>query len=249
MNIHSQYTDKCSYQSFKAIPATYKKIPEFVGNIGKYVGEYVSMPEQKLFLATSALLFQPLIDLKLAEEDKKVDSAIKSASKAIAGGLTGVFFRAGFVALANYCIGPKSIQRYQKHPYIQDIVDVIQQHLYPIANQKLRQEDAAKAAFRLKQYNKTIGTLAAIIFMITYSNSKIDVPLTGLIQDFLTKVIKEKKSASLALSEVVADVKTKIQNKRKNRKQAFVNIFEKGRKIDAILKEPSTPKKANKGAK
>ena len=101
----------------------------------------------------------------------------------------------------------------------------------------------------MKQYNKTIGTLAAIIFMITYSNSKIDVPLTGLIQDFLTKVIKEKKSASLALSEVVADVKTKIQNKRKNRKQAFVNIFEKGRKIDAILKEPSTPKKANKGAK
>ena len=213
MNIHSKYTDKCSYQSFKAVPPVYKKIPECIGNVGKYVGEYINAPEQRLLLASSALLFQPLIDLKFAEEDKKVDSAIKSSSKAIAGGITGVAIRSAFIKMAEYCIGPKSIDKNGKHPLITKAIDFINQNLYPLENQRLRlrKENVSLANYKLKQYNKTIGTLAAIIFMLTFSNSKVDVPLTSDIQDLLTKVIKEKKPWSKSFAEVATERKEKTK--------------------------------------
>lgn len=248
MNIHSKYTDKCSYPSFKALPPVYKKIPECIGNVGKYVGEYISTPEQKLLLASTALLFQPLVDLKFAEEDKKVDSAIKSASKAIAGGITGVPIRALFIWAAEFCIRPKDQIRCVKHPFVQNIVNVVQQNLYPLKNQKLRPENPSLADFKLGQYNKTIGTLAAIIFMLTFSNSKLDVPLTSYIQDLLTKVIKEKKSWGQSFTEVTNDRKQKVQNWCNNKKKSFGNLVDKSKKILDIIKQDPAQKKAS-GAK
>lgn len=245
MNIHSKYTDKCSYQSFKAIPPVYKKIPEIVGNVGKYVGEYISMPEQKLLLASTALLFQPLIDLKFAEEDKRVDSAIKSSSKAIAGGITGVPIRAFFIWLANYCIRPKDQLKCVEHPIIQKGVNVIQQNLFPLKNQKLRQENVPLANFKLGQYNKTIGTLAAIIFMFAFSNSKLDVPLTAFIQDFLTKVVKEKKPWSQSFAEVCADRKQRVKAWCANKKNNIDNVISKSKKIVDIIKQKPVDKKAS----
>lgn len=81
--------------SFKGVSA--RKIFEFVGN-------NFSTPEQKLIVATTATVLRPLMDLKYAEEDKKVDSAIKSTSKAIAGGLTGVAIRKFFITFTNKVI-------------------------------------------------------------------------------------------------------------------------------------------------
>ena len=93
-----------SYQSFKGVPPNPKYIPEIIGNIGKVAGEYINTPEQKLFLATAALMFQPLIDLKYAKEDQKEDVAIKSASKAMAGGFTGVLIRAVFLKITDHFV-------------------------------------------------------------------------------------------------------------------------------------------------
>ena len=245
MNIHSTNTDKCSYQSFKALPPVYKKIPEFIGTMGKYVGEYINTPEQKLFLATSALLFQPLIDLKFAEEDKKVDSAIKSSSKAIAGAMTGVGIRAGFIKCAEYCIGPKSIKRSKEHPLFTKAVDFINQNLFPLENQRLRlrEENISLANYKLAQYNKTIGTIAAIIFMLAFSNSKIDVPLTSMLQDILTKVVKEKKSWGKSIGEVLSDRKERVKAWFVAKKNKF-NIFDdKSKKIVDIIKQKPTDKK------
>lgn len=81
--------------SFKGTSA--RKVLEFVGN-------NFNTPEQKLIVATTATVLRPLMDLKYAEEDKKVDSAIKSTSKAIAGGLTGVAIRKFFITFANKAI-------------------------------------------------------------------------------------------------------------------------------------------------
>ena len=72
MKISSSFTTidrKQNYQSFKGVPPNPKYLPEFVGTLGKLAGDYISMPEQKLFMATTALMLQPLIDLKFAEED------------------------------------------------------------------------------------------------------------------------------------------------------------------------------------
>lgn len=81
--------------SFKCVST--RKIFEFVGN-------NFSTPEQKLIVATTATVLRPLMDLKYAEEDKKVDAAIKSTSKAIAGGLTGVAIRKFFITFTNKTI-------------------------------------------------------------------------------------------------------------------------------------------------
>ena len=84
-------------------------IPESIGALGKVVGEHVAAPEQKLILALFALSLQPLIDLKFAEEDKKVDASIKTASKIIAGAVTGVSIRSFFIKITNHFVG------FQKH--------------------------------------------------------------------------------------------------------------------------------------
>lgn len=234
MNIHSQNTGKCSYQSFKAVPANYKLLPEAVGKIAQHFAEYINTPEQKLLLASSTLLFQPLIDLKFAEEDKKVDSAIKSASKAIAGGITGVPIRALFIAFARYIVQPKDLH---KKRFGGALYEHLQNSFWPEANRKLWDTDPFRANLRLKPYVNTIGTMMAIIFMWAFSNSKLDVPLTGCIQDILTKVIKQKKPWSEAISEVVTDRKKKFEAWKLKKKETITNIVDKSKNISSLFKK------------
>lgn len=207
MKISSSFNNKQRNnipQSFKGVPPTYKKIPETLGNIGKLAGEYVRAPEQKLFMATTALMLVPLIDLKFAEEDKKVDTAIKSASKTIAGGITGVSIRAACVSLAKSLIG------FEPHK-----TSKINMHLLPKAAIDLYNIDPAKAKVRLNSYIETLGTLAAIAIMIGCTNSKIDVPLTSDLQDLLTGVVKKDKSWLESFTEV--------KNKRVEKIKAWAN--------------------------
>lgn len=219
INLASQYTDKSKQnQSFKAIPQKRIILPEPVGEIAKRAGYYINTPEQKLFLAASTLMLTPLLDLKFADDDKKVDTAIKSASKAVAGGVTGVAIRAGFQAFTK-----KFIQF--------DAGNVVSRCFFPGAAKKLFDEYPELATARLDQYRKTMGTLFAVIFMILFSNSKVDVPFTGDMQDLLSGVIKEKKSWISSFTDVAVNRKEKIHNwleKKKNRvlklKNKVVNI-------------------------
>ena len=72
--------------------------PKVIGEVGKFVGEHVGIPEKKLIQNATALYLQPHFDLKYGEEDEKTDIAIKSASKAIACGITGVTIRAACIS-------------------------------------------------------------------------------------------------------------------------------------------------------
>lgn len=226
-------------QSFKGIPKNPHFLPNIVGKMGKLAGEYVSMPEQKLFLATTALMFVPLIDLKFADEDKKTDAAIKSASKAMMGGLTGVTIRAAFLKFTDKFIG------LGKH-------NVINSYLLPPKARELNaklsasRNEAAKImlAKKVKQYSQTMGTLFAILFMTFFSNSKVDVPLTSDMQDLISGVVKDNKTWLKSLSDVSKARKTKIRNWFEKKKKFFSVIKEKFVKVINVLKEsPGSAKK------
>ena len=208
--------------------------PEVIGNIGKVTGEYISMPEQKLFMATASLMLVPLIDLKFADEDKKIDAAIKSASKSIAGGLTGVSIRAAFIALTSNLIGFDKTNKFNHH-FIPDR-----------AITKLATEREI-AHLELKQYNKTLGTLFAILFMSFFSNSKIDVPLTSDLQDLISGVVKEDKTWLKSFSDVMNSRKQKITAWFNKWKQRTVNFGKKTLEICKIIKSDNVePKETSK---
>lgn len=211
-------------QSFKGVPPNPKYIPEFIGKIGKVAGKYINTPEQKLFLATTALMFQPVIDLKFAQEDKQTDAAIKSASKSIAGGLTGVLIRAGFIHLTTSKIGFKKVNK-------------LNNFFFPEAASKLYQTEPELTKLQLTQYSQTLGTLFAILFMTFFSNSNIDVPLTSDLQDLLSGVIKENKTCRKSLADVATNRANKIKawlNKRKTKLMKINN------KISGVIKVLTT---------
>ncbi len=234
MKISSSFNNidkKQSYQTFKGIPKNQKYFPNALGKIGKVVGEYVNTPEQKLFLATTALMFQPLIDLKFADEDKKIDSAIKSASKAIAGGITGVTIRALFQYLTSNYLG---VRNGKETPF------------YPRkAMAEVKIENPVLAEVKLNQYYKTMGTLFAVLFMIFFSNPKIDVPLTGDLQDLIGGVVKENKTWLKSLSDVATSRKNKIEKWIKKKTAFLTGIKNKINKITDIIKE-KTPANSEK---
>ena len=237
-SFYNRYNNEVQPQSFKGIPKNPKFMPNLIGKMGKLAGEYVSMPEQKLFLATTALMFVPLIDLKFADEDKKTDAAIKSASKAMMGGLTGVTIRAAFLKFMDKFVG------LGKH-------NIINTYLLPPKASELNAKlSAAKneaeklmLAKKVKQYSQTMGTLFAILFMTFFSNSKIDVPLTSDMQDLISGVVKENKTWLKSLADVSKSRKTKISNWFEKKKIFFSNVKEKIVRIVNVLKEgPSSNK-------
>lgn len=223
-------------QSFKGVPPTYKKIPEVIGNLGKLAGEYVHAPEQKLFLATTALMIVPLIDLKFAEEDKKVDTAIKSASKTIAGGITGVSIRSACVSLAKSLIG------FEPHK-----TSKVNMHLLPKAAIDMYNINPAKAKVRLNSYIETLGTLAAIGIMVGFTNSKIDVPLTSDLQDLISGVVKEDKTWLQSFTDVKNNRVEKIKKWTNKWKQRLNTTGNKIVKAGQILAE--NPQKTTEAGK
>lgn len=221
--------------SFKGMPVKTLIIPESLGRAAKLTGAYVNTPEQKLFLATTALMFTPLIDLKYARDDKQTDAAIKSASKAMAGGITGVGIRAGFNYMFSKNVG---FGNEKLNPYF-----------YPSALDKLIAEKPALAELRLNQYCKTMGTLFAVAFMILYSNKNVDVPLTSDFQDLLSGVIKENKTWTQSFGDVANTKAEKIKNKIDTFKKELFGIRHKVAKINKIIKgeKPEDNTTDNKG--
>ncbi len=227
MKIGSSFDNKIKYncsRTFKGLPPNPKYVPEFVGKAAKMAGEYISMPEQKLLLTLASVALLPLIDLKFAHEDKKVDAAIKSTAKPIACGFTGVTIRAAFIALAVKAIGFGNNNR-------------LNNDFMPKAARKLYQTEPLKAKKMLMQYKIALGTLFAMIFMIFFSNAKIDVPLTSDLQDLISGVVKENKSWLQSINDVKNNRLQKIKNWLNKKKQFFDKIKSKLSKLNTVMKE------------
>ena len=220
-DLNSGISQKNKSSSFKALPTKQLFLPEFIGEIGKRVGYYCNTPEQKLFMAFTALMFQPMIELKHAEPDKKQDAAIKSASKAIAGGLTGVTIRAAFLAATKALVGYDKNNSFNRH------------YFFPSAAFSVKKENEVLANIRMDQYTKALGSLFAVLFMIFYSNSKWDVPLTSDIQDFISGIVKDNKTWTKSLNDVLDKRKTQIKESILKRKNIINKI---NNKINKIIK-------------
>ena len=211
-------------QSFKkGVPSNPVILPEFVGKIGKVAGEYIRTPEQKLILATCALFIQPLMDLAFADKDKKQDAAIKSASKAMAGGLTGVAIRAGSQSLIAHSLKNRNTI------------------LFPTKYMDYALNHPEMADFMVNEYSKNLGAIIAIAFMIFFSNSKVDVPLTSDFQDLISGVVKNNKTWLKSLSDVANARKTKIKNWILKKKSKLDIIKDKIIKIFNIIIEKNVP--------
>lgn len=223
--------NKC--QSYKGTPVKPIVIREIFGDLGRNVGANIGAAEQKLILASTAVLFRPLIDLKFAEEDKKVDSAIQSASKAIAGGITGVAIRAFFIKLAEKLIklrGEVFEDKLKRKIYSADEIIALKEKygnyisktsllLLPKKVDQTNITEPIKAAHQKAQYAKSLGGLVAVLVMAFYTNTAWDAPLTEDFIKFFNGVIKEKKSPLESLTTVVQDRHKTIKNWFENKKQ------------------------------
>lgn len=167
------------------------KIPkhEFNGSRGekfiKWFGRKISTPENRVIIGASALLSQPFIDLYNQDVDEKTRkySAARAIGKTIAGTLTGFAVRAGFIKLTrNYSqlgeVGQKTFKK-----------------LFTPSNAKL------DMPYAYRQYQNAMGMLLAI-FGLIFSNFLIDVPLTNLITNAITRKI-DKESTKEVLNEKV----------------------------------------------
>ena len=234
MKIRSSFESKINNktsQTFKGLSATTKYVPNCFAKAAQVAEKYISTPEQKLILTLSSLLFLPLIDLKFANEDKKIDAAIKSTAKPIACGFTGVLIRKAFIEFANKTIN------FNKN-------NIIKNNFMPQALQELSKQDMSKTVKMLEQYNTTLGTIVAMLFMICFSNVKIDVPLTGDLQDIISGVVKGNKGWLKSINDVKKNRIQKIKNKANHRKQLFNNIKTKVTQIYNEIKEDRFNKKA-----
>lgn len=244
--------EKTSRQSFKGFPVKNVVLPEVLGDVSKLIGNNIGTPEQKLIVATTASFLRPLIDLKYAEEDKKVDTAIKSTSKAIAGGLTGVTIRAFFISAANALIkfpganykpskeievvkakledglkgvpGTTSASAKFKRGFFSDL-------LMPLSLERLNTESKVESMHRLRQYNNSLGGLIAVLVMAFYTNSKFDAPLTSDFQDIITGVVKEKKSVTKSVTDVAKKRYEIIKNWSTEKKNNINKFFRKSKAI------------------
>lgn len=207
-------------------------LPDRIGEIAKWVGESVGMPEQKLFLAASAVFLQPAIDMKFAEEDKKSDVAIKSASKAIAGGITGVTIRILSERYFKKKIGHQKngLRKYNK----------LNDYLLPTSAEKLYKENIIEYEQQLKRYCVTLGNICALFTMVFVTNEQIDVPLTGDFQDLFTGVARDGKTWEQSFTTVIKTRKTKIKRWFKRQVDYIHSLKDKTGRIFGIMAEDTS---------
>ncbi len=213
-SLDNSRTINTSATSFKG-PPVYLKEP--VCELGRKVYDYIKVPENKLFMAITALMFQPLVDLLIADEDKRTDASIKSASKAIAGGITGVTIRGVFLNIAESCIGLK------KNNVINDL-------FLPKEAIELAKTKPGEAIQKIKEYNSTLSSIFAILLMIGFTNANIDVPLTSDFQDLIGGIAKENKTFIKSLSDVYKSRKGKIVNWLNKLKNKVLKLTKPARK-------------------
>ncbi len=205
-------------------------LPDRVGNVAKWISQYVGLPEQKLFLAATAFLFQPAIDMKFAEEDKKSDVAIKSAAKALAGGITGVAIRGLSEQFFKNRIGITKTGK-RKANWVNDI-------FFPMkCFEDLKIEGFIEYDRNIKKYCTTLGNICALITMIGVTNEKIDVPLTSDFQDLFTNVARDNKTWENSLDTVITSRKNKIKRGINDKINFFKRLKDKIRRIKDIIEE------------
>ena len=191
------------------------KIPhrEFAANkrankVIEWFGENITTPENRLILGVTALASQPFFDLynKDVDEKTRVVSCARTIGKIIAGTLTGVAIRGGFIKLAkhNSLVGEVGTKKVIE--IVRKGKETIQKHIQITKGKKIFTPSDATAdnTHAYKQYQNAMGTILAIVAMI-FTNFIIDAPLTKLITNSLVKRFEKTDEASLTKAKEVAN--------------------------------------------
>ena len=221
INNFNNNEEKTSFKSSSSVIY----LPNVVGEVGKFIGEYVGIPEKKLIQNTTALFLQPHFDLKYGEDEEKTDIAIKSASKAIAGGITGVTIRAAAISFFQRKINFDTLNK-----------SIINKLLLPEKAEEMYRKSKCLANTRLKMYNETLGTIASIAIMTLFTNKNIDVPLTAFFQDIIGGVVKENKTWSRSIYDTCEEKRRKIESWAKDKEAKTLERKDKIQRIVKIIK-------------
>lgn len=148
-----------------------------------WIGKNISTPENKLILGATALASQPFIDLNNKKVDKKTRqiSCYRTVARIIAGTLTGVLIRRGFINLVkhNSFVG-------------KEFENTFKSFFTP--------SEAKDYNYAYKQYQNSMGTGLALVTMFI-TNFAIDAPLAKFLTNYL--VSKNLKSIGNKPKEVL----------------------------------------------
>ena len=150
----------------------------------------------------------------------------------MAGGLTGVTIRALFTAWTkkNIVFDPRNKNFLNEYFYPDNITNLL----------KTRRRIANR---ELDSYNRSLALIFATLFMILFSNSKLDVPLTSDFQDILGGVVKEKKSWAKAIGDVGKNRQKIITDWIMKHYRRLEKMASKGKRIVDILFEDANKNK------
>lgn len=149
-------------------------------SVVNWFGNNVSSSENRLILGATALVSQPFIDLnnhKVDQETREMSCA-RTIAKIIAGTLTGVLIRKGFINLvkSNSTIGKAADNTFKNF---------------------FTPSDANANDHAYKQYQNAMGTILAITAML-FTNFAIDAPLTQFLTNHLSKgIVKDSRKEAL----------------------------------------------------
>ena len=143
-----------------------------------YIGKKWSSPHQRAILGVTALVMQPYIDWKNKSVDEKTRkvAVARTVAKIIAGTLTGVALRAGFIK----GIAAMSTTAAEIPANAKPFTKKLKQCLTP-KNLDPSNKDA------LAQYRNAMGTILSLGAMI-FTNFLIDAPLTKFLTNRFIKI-------------------------------------------------------------
>lgn len=152
-----------------------------------YKAAELHSPDQRLILGITALATQPFIDLnnKKADEDTRILSTCRTIAKIIAGTISGVIVRSGCINIIDK-LTAKATEKTEFKDATYKILSP--KRLFP--NDAL--EPGNIYTNKLKAYNKTLGTAAAVGVMLI-TNFLWDAPVTKKLTNFFyAKAVKKE---------------------------------------------------------
>lgn len=179
MNIISPITHSCK-NIYNRIPSASIVKDKVIDKV-VYIGQKVSSPHQRAILGVTAIFMQPFIDAKNKNVDEKTRkvSVARTIAKIIAGTLTGVALRYGFIKAIKAFSKPANEIPKNATPFKREMMQFLTPKNLEPGNDE-----------RLDQYRNAMGTVLSIVAML-FTNFAVDVPLTK----FLTNLfigIQEK---------------------------------------------------------
>ncbi len=164
-----------SFGSITIKPQTIEKCKKLV---------HMSSVGQRVVIGSTALVLQPLIDLKNKKVDKRTReiSAVRSIARAAGGTATGIFIRYGCIKLAEACSKAGKAFDFT-------ITEKQTNKLAQAGKQAVKSLAQASDA-QIKGYAGVMGTAIALGVML-FTNFLVDVPIINSLQNFLVdKVFK-----------------------------------------------------------